>query len=266
MKSRLLSAILLLIVCTPLLIRGDTFFAGLVLIIGILSFKELFDLKLQEKKLPLLITVLSYFTVGFLILNNYQGRELNIILDYRILTFMLFAFLVPLVLIGDNKKYNLMDALYILGSVLFIGFSFNLMVILRNYSLTYFAYYVLIAIFTDTFALTTGKLIGSHKLAPHISPNKTIEGFIGGTVMGTFVGMIYYLTVIGNNIPISHLLIVTVTLSIMGEIGDLVLSQIKRYYEKKDFSNVIPGHGGFLDLFDSLIFIVATAILFINVI
>ena len=267
MKNRLLSSIILLLICTPILIKGETFFAGLVLLVGLLSFKELFDLKLNEKKLPLFITVLTYFSVGFLILNNYQGKELNIILDYRILTFMLFGFLVPLVLIGDNKKYNLMDALYILGSVLFIGFSFNLMIILRNYSLTYFIYYALIAIFTDTFALTTGKLIGKHKLAPTISPNKTIEGFIGGIVMGTFIGMIYYLTVINStDVSIINLFIVTFTLSVIGEIGDLVLSQIKRYYEKKDFSNIIPGHGGFLDLFDSLIFIVVTAILFINVI
>lgn len=266
MKSRVLSAIILLLVCIPLLIKGETFFIALVLLIGVLSFKELYDLRLKEKNLSILLTALSYLAVGFLILNNYQGKELNIVLDYRILTFMIFAFLVPLVIIGDNKKYNLLDALYLLGSVLFIGFSFNLMIIIRNYSLTYFIYYLLIACFTDSFALIGGKLIGKNKLCPNISPNKTKEGFVCGVVVGTFIGVLYYLTVINSNIPFLNILIVTMTLSIIGEIGDLVFSQIKRFYDQKDFSNIIPGHGGFLDLFDSLVFIIVTAILFINII
>jgi phosphatidate cytidylyltransferase len=171
-----------------------------------------------------------------------------------------------MVIINDNEKYNLLDALYLSGSVLFIGFSFNLMILIRNYSIEYFIYYVLIAAFTDTFALVGGKLIGRKKLAPKISPNKTVEGFVTGTLMGTIVGVIYYLTVIDPKFNILYIILVTFTLAVMGEIGDLVFSQMKRFYEKKDFSNIIPGHGGFLDVFDSLIFIIVTAILFINVI
>lgn len=266
MKSRILSAIILILICVPLLIKGESYFAALALVIGVLSFKELYDLRLKEKKLSWLISVLAYLAVGFLILNNYQGKELFVTLDYRILTFISLGFLVPLVIIGDNEKYNLLDALYLIGCILFIGFSFNLMIIIRNYSLTYFIYYLLIAVFTDTFALVGGKLIGKNKLAPTISPNKTVEGFVVGTVMGTFIGIIYYLTVIDATIPFLTIFIVTATLSMIGEIGDLVFSQIKRFYDQKDFSNIIPGHGGLLDLFDSLIFIIVSVLLFINMI
>lgn len=266
MKNRILSAIILLLICVPLLIKGGEYFAGLVLVVGVLCFKELYDLRLREKRLSWLISILAYLAVGFLILNNYQGKELTVTLDYRILTFMLLAFLVPLVIIGDNKKYNLLDALYLIGCTLFIGFSFNLMIILRNYSLTYFIYYLVIAVFTDTFALAGGKLIGKNKLSPTISPNKTVEGFIVGTTMGTVIGIMYYLTVINPSISFINLFIVTLLLSMIGEIGDLVFSQIKRYYEKKDFSNIIPGHGGMLDLFDSFIFIIVSVLLFINII
>lgn len=266
MKSRILSALLLLIVCVPMLIQGNYFFIALVLIVGLLSFKELFDLRLNNKYIPWLIYALSFLATGFLILNNYTGKELTVVLDYRVLTFMLFTFLVPMVIINDNEKYNLLDALYLLGSVLFIGFSFNLMILIRNYSMEYFIYYVLIAVFTDIFALLGGKLIGRRKLAPKISPNKTKEGFIVGTLMGTIVGVVYYLTVIDPKFSLVNIIIVTFTLAVMGEIGDLVFSQMKRYYEKKDFSNVIPGHGGFLDVFDSLIFVIVTAILFIGII
>jgi phosphatidate cytidylyltransferase len=265
MKNRVLSSILLLLIFIPFIMKGDVFYAGLVLLVGLIAFKELFDLKLKDRKLSLLLEVLAYLAVGFLILNNYQSKELMIVLDYRILTFMLFAFMVPLVLIGDNDKYNLQDALYLLGSVLFIGFSFNLMILIRNYSITYFIYFLLTACFTDIFAFVTGKLIGRKKLAKEISPNKTVEGFIGGTIMGTFIGMVYYLTVVSNQIPFTQILIITITLSIMGQIGDLIFSQIKRYYHQKDFSNLVPGHGGILDLFDSLIFVIITSILFISI-
>ena len=115
MKSRFLSNLLILLVCVPLLFKGETFFAALVLIVGVLCFKELYDLRLKDKKIPILIPILSYLALGFLILNNYEGKDLTIVLDYRILTFITLAFLVPLVMIGDNKKYNLLDYhLYIL--------------------------------------------------------------------------------------------------------------------------------------------------------
>ncbi len=266
MKNRVISSIILLLVFIPFIVKGGMFFAGLVLVVGLLAFRELFNLKLKERKLSILLEVLAYLAVGFLILNNYQSKELTVVLDYRILTFMLFAFMVPLVIISDNKKYNLQDALYLIGSVLFIGLSFNLMILIRNYSVNHFSYLAIVACVTDCFALFVGKLIGKYKLAPKVSPNKTIEGFVGGTLMGTFAGILYYLTVINGKIDFSHILIVTITLSIIGQIGDLVFSQIKRYYGEKDFSNLIPGHGGILDLFDSIVFVTVTAILFLTII
>ena len=93
MKSRLLSGLLLLLVCVPMLIQGNYFFIALVLVVGLLSFKELFDLRLNNKYIPWLIYILSFLATGFLILNNYTGKELTIVLDYRILTFIMFVFL-----------------------------------------------------------------------------------------------------------------------------------------------------------------------------
>ena len=124
----------------------------------------------------------------------------------------------------------------------------------------------IITIITDTFALITGKCIGKHKLSPTISPNKTIEGLIGGTVMGVFVASIFYVTAIDPHVQIIQLLIVTTSLSLIGQLGDLAFSQIKRYYNVKDFSNFIPGHGGVLDRLDSIIFVVLMYTLFITII
>ena len=84
--------------------------------------------------------------------------------------------------------------------------------------------------------------------------------------MGTFMGMVYYTTFISSNVDLVILFIVTITLSFIGQLGDLIFSQIKRNYKIKDFSNLIPGHGGILDRLDSMIFIILMFTVFINII
>ena len=266
MKKRIIGAILILAIFIPFLLKGYIYFAGLSLILGLIGFKELFDIRYKERKLPLILEILSFLCVGFLIINNYSHQELTLVLDYQVLSLFMIAFLVPIVIIGDFKKYNLEDALYLLGSAIFIGLSFNLLILVRNYSLLYLVYFFIITTMTDTFALFTGMLVGRHKLAPKISPNKTIEGTIGGTIMGVFIASIFYLTAINPDINLLALILITTLLSLTGQVGDLVFSAIKRVYGKKDFSNLIPGHGGILDRFDSIIVVIITAVLFLSII
>ena len=152
-----------------------------------------------------------------------------------------------------------------MGIVLFIGLSFNLIIITRNYDISYIIYLLLITTITDTFALFTGRLIGNYKISPKISPNKTLEGCIGGLLMGTFVASAFYMTVINPNYSLVVIVLITALLSIIGQIGDLVFSAIKRYYDKKDFSDLIPGHGGILDRFDSLVFVTLAFIVIMSI-
>ncbi len=141
-----------------------------------------------------------------------------------------------------------------------------MIILTRNHDINYLLYLLSISIITDTFALFTGMFVGKHKLCPTISPNKTIEGSIGGSLMGTFVGVAFYVTVINSSVSIVYIVLVTMLLSIVGQCGDLVFSNIKRYFNEKDFGNLIPGHGGVLDRLDSLIFIVLAYILLFNII
>ena len=115
---------------------------------------------------------------------------------------------------------------------------------------------LIIAWFTDTFAYFTGIAFGKRKLIPKISPNKTVEGSIGGilvTVVATVI-ILLGISIFSNNSPRYFLLILfTAVASAMAQIGDLTMSQIKRYYKIKDFGKMLPGHGGVLDRFDSVL-------------
>ena len=118
-----------------------------------------------------------------------------------------------------------------------------------------FLYLILIATITDTFAYVVGTLIGKHKLIPEVSPKKSIEGSIGGSIVGTAVATIFYYNLVSSNINIFVLIAITFVLTIIGQLGDLFFSKIKRENGIKDFSNIMPGHGGVLDRLDSIAFI-----------
>ena len=116
---------------------------------------------------------------------------------------------------------------------------------------------------TDTFAYFGGSKFGKNKLLPSISPNKTVEGFAIGLTLGTLVSTLFYYFAIGNT-NVVLLIILTAVLSIVGQFGDLVFSAIKRHYKLKDFSNIMPGHGGILDRLDSIIFVLMVFIILIK--
>ena len=216
----------------------------------VLGLYELIHIRESVRKFPFLIKVYAYLLVIFLAMNNFDSIEFVCNLDYRVMSFVIFAFLASMIFIKDREKYNSSDALFLIGSVLFVGLSFNLITITRNYDI----------------ALFTGMFIGKNKLAPTISPNKTIEGFVGGALMGTFIATSFYVTVINQNCSLVLVIFITLFLSCIGQLGDLVFSSIKREYGMKDFSNLIPGHGGILDRFDSLIFVFLAFILVLGII
>ena len=255
MTKRVLSAILLIVVFIPFLIIGELPFAILMTILGVMGVYELLKVRETKKKFPIVLKIFAYVLAAYFCLYNSSAIDFINKIDYKVMAFIIFLFVSPMVFINDTKKYNLNDGLFLIGVILFIGFSFNLVTVIRNYDIVYLIYLLLITTITDTFALFTGSLIGEHKLCPKISPKKTIEGLVGGVAMGTFVASAFYITVIHANPNIWIVIGCTLLLSLVGQLGDLVFSSIKRYYDVKDFSELIPGHGGILDRFDSLIFV-----------
>ncbi len=264
MKTRVISAIVLVLIVLPLYLYGGVPYSIGVFLLGMLGIKEYLDMKENEKELPIFIKLISYLCIPLIILNVEVTKTSILSMDFRIITGLFLILLLPMVIYHEKETYSISDACYVTTGVLFIGLSMSFLITYYNMNRELLLYLLCITVFTDTFALFTGKLIGKNKLLEAISPNKTWEGFIGGAVLGTFVAVMFYKTVINPEVIMPNLIAITLFLSIIGQLGDLFFSAIKRHYSKKDFSNIIPGHGGILDRLDSIIFVMLAFSLFIN--
>ena len=266
MKKRILSAGIALAIFIPIFIIGGIPFAIAIYIISILALKEFLNAKTSRKNLPLFVEFISYIIYSLIVLSNINNSEMIFSIDFRVLAALFLIYLIPTVLYHNREQYSVTDAFYLIAGVFFLGVSFSLLIIIRNLNLDLIIYLFLITILTDTYAYITGSLIGRHKLLKEISPNKTWEGMIGGTIFGTIISVAFYILVIDPSISIYNISLITLFLSIIGQYGDLCFSAIKRYFNIKDFSNIMPGHGGILDRCDSIIFVMLGFMFFINII
>lgn len=250
MKARTVGAVILLTVLILSLLIGYEVFAIVMLIGAILGYRELINIKYKDKEKNIeIVRFIGYISLILIVFNSiFYEIEEKLLLIIPIL-----GLTIPIVFYNDNKKYNINDALFILGVVYFIGFAFENLIYMDKLDIHKCIFIFIIAFATDTYAYIGGMLVGKHKLTS-ISPKKSIEGSMIGTIMGVLIGSVYYYAFIGG-ISIVSIVLMCLCLSILSEIGDLVFSSIKRYFNKKDYSNLIPGHGGILDRFDSVIFV-----------
>lgn len=265
MKQRVISAIVMAIVVIPFVLKGGLVFNFGMYVVALLGLREFIKIKEMKKQLPSFIYFISIVMLTIVMFSNYQNLDMVYKMDYRLLAGLFACFLVPLLIYHNKELYSVNDAFFMMGSIFFLGIAFQAFIIVRNIGIEIFIYLLSITIITDTFAYLTGLLIGRNKLLETISPKKTWEGLIGGTIMGVFIPVVFYHTVINASLSIWVLIAITLFFSILGQFGDLVFSAIKRYYGKKDFSNLIPGHGGILDRLDSLIFVLLGFMFFINI-
>lgn len=266
MKKRIISAIIALAIVIPLIVVGGVAFNIGVYIISLVALKELLDTKASKKQIPIFIQLIAYIFMTIILISNSKDISNVFTLDYRILAALFMAFLIPAVFYHERSKYSINDAFFLIGSLLFLGISMSLLILVRSINLNLLIFLLLIPMATDIFAYVTGMLIGKHKLLEEISPKKTIEGMVGGTLMGVFIGAMFHHTVIDPTFSKIEILLICTFLSLLGQYGDLVFSAIKRYFGKKDFSNLMPGHGGILDRLDSIIFVLLGFMFFINII
>lgn len=263
MKKRIISAAILIAVLVPIIIVGGLPFKILTGIIGILAYKEIIGIN-ADKRYPLPVIVLGLASMMFLIINRSNIAFSIIGIDYKRIIAVILLMFTPVVFYYGNGKYKSSDAFNLTMFIIFIGITLSLLSNILVYSKGYFYLILIATIMTDTFAYFVGVFIGKRHFSK-ISPNKTVEGCIGGLVMGTILSTIYYMTFIGVK-EIYVVIPCMILLTGMCEIGDLFFSAIKREYGIKDFSSLIPGHGGVMDRLDSLIFVTLTYVLISGII
>lgn len=174
------------------------------------------------------------------------------------ISFSIVLILIYMIFANDVSFVDILSSIFILMYVpLLMG------MIIKIGNIKYIWPIYITAWGSDTFAYLTGSLIGKNRIKSiaHISPKKTIEGSIGG-VIGAMILNIIYIHYAGINIGLGFMIVFSIIGAILSQIGDLVASFIKRKTGIKDFGNLIPGHGGIMDRFDSMIFIAPLFYLF----
>ncbi|MDO5717098.1 MAG: phosphatidate cytidylyltransferase [Tissierellia bacterium] len=194
---------------------------------------------------PLLITIFTLMTVNSFL--HFTCRDIFIIGVLMIFVYYIFDE-------HEARLKNMMATLFVSTYVLFMGQPLYL------YSPDNIKKYYLIfaiTIGTDVFAYLGGMIFGRHKLAPKISPKKTIEGAVVGILGGLLLGcsVLYFQGILDFSTLDIKLILFVILASIAAELGDLFASRLKRNFGIKDFANLLPGHGGVLDRFDGVLFV-----------
>ena len=255
MTKRVFSAILGFPLVAALLILGNKYVIdGVVAVIALMSMYEFYHAFYKKIK-P--IQILGYVSCLFIAVIHIIPSEY--ILNIVILSIPTAVVILFTCLVITNMKITVQDVnISLFGIIYIIGFSIFIPIIggLENGKLI--IWYLLFAAWgTDLFAYCIGRPFGKHKFSK-ISPNKSIEGCIGG-IIGAAIFMLGYTVYLNQvkdaNISYLYILGISIILSVISQIGDFAASSIKRYTGIKDYGNILPGHGGVLDRIDSLIFI-----------
>lgn len=245
-------AILLLIMCTTIVLGSEVWLAATV----VLSFIAMYEMLRVFNLHKTLIAVAAYicnaglYTLLFFGLNEY-------LLSVMIICFILFMAIYVILW----PKYTVSDISKAVFTFIYTGFcmSFLYQTRMLDNGIFYIWLVFIGAWGSDTCAYLTGILIGKHKLPSTLSPKKTIEGCLGGIVGAGVLGGLYGAwankEMTGNVNYIIIFAIAGAVASVLSQIGDLCASAVKRNCEIKDYGKLIPGHGGIMDRFDSIVFL-----------
>lgn len=251
-KTRLLSGILLVIIALATIISGGYVLFGTLLVISLIGMSELYKI-LDVHKSPLgivgYIAAIAYYFFGVI-----QEGDATFI-------FILFLLALMFVYVFSYPKYRSEHVMLAFFGFFYVACMLSFVFKTRMF-LDQGAFLVWLVFLcswgSDTSAYCVGMLLGKHKLAPVLSPKKSIEGAVGGVVGAALLSALYALAinhfVPGVDLGAGQCAIIGAVGSVISQVGDLAASAIKRNHDVKDYGKLIPGHGGILDRFDSVIF------------
>lgn len=281
MLKRIITAIVLVIIVAPCLIFGGYFLVGLGTLVATLASYEMTRVYRKDAIGLHFLGSLIFpvvFILSFLYLYAYYTK-LETLLKFALVLWLSVLLITLLVSTFAKESPRLVEGIsfaYLFPFLLTItfGLGFRSSFVFKGFTIAspILIYLISITVLTDTFAYFVGMLFGKHRLAPTISPKKSVEGAIGGLAFGSIIPVLvawglglFKLYDFPLYLSFVVFFLISLVLSVSSQIGDLVLSKIKRRLNVKDFSNLMPGHGGILDRFDSLsltgpVFIIVLAI------
>ncbi len=252
MIQRILTAILAVAIFLPFIIIGGLPFTLFIYLLATIALYEL--LRMKNISLQTFPGVLSLILIWVLL---FPSTTINFMTDVNVskveIALLAVVFLLSYTVITKNK-FTFDDAAFVILATIYIGIGFYFFIETSDKGLKYLFFAMFVIWATDSGAYFVGRSMGKRKLWPEISPNKTIEGSVGGILCALVVAIVFQLFLPIND-SFFKMLVITVLLSIFGQMGDLVESALKRHYQVKDSGSILPGHGGILDRFDSLLFV-----------
>lgn len=254
-RTRLVTGIILAVLLTATFVLGYTV---MLCVLGLLSIAGIWEF-LNAKRIiytPFAVTALIANVLYYILIYFYEKPYITL---YMIFLFALFAISDIIILVLKYPVYQLCDLFASFFSVFYIGVTLSFLYLTRVHP--WGAYLVWLSIFSswgcDVFAYMGGMLYGKRRIFPLISPKKTLEGCVTGVLGAGLLAFIYALCVQGyiKDIRGEAIIFPLVCMvgAVIGMFGDLFASAIKRSEGIKDYSNLLPGHGGILDRFDSVI-------------
>lgn len=276
MKKRVITGVILALIIIPIIWFGDWFMIGMAIFLSYVGTLELVKMhtekKVLSKKYQYIIPIMSVWlvTLGGLII------KLPDVFDLTDMVFSLIIIFFGLMIVSlFNKELKTTDLLLFFGFIAYCGIGLLLATSIRQINtvngsynkyigLVLTAYVFITNVFTDMGAFQFGVMFGKHKLCPTISPKKTVEGAIAGSITGMVFGsaslilgeyILHFslLNIENNFVRILCIGLISLVLTVIAQFGDLVASKLKREYGIKDYGFIFPGHGGVMDRFDSLI-------------
>ena len=255
--QRVISAALGIIYIFFMLYIGGWFFKVSVLIMALILMHEFYHAFIKKGCKPL--TWLGYIYILILFCFYLISYKYNIVVSLTLL--VLVGLIIPIF----TKRISIVDIFATVFATLYPGMMIFFLIPLAFNSEPYGMSLLILAFFitwsTDTFAYFVGMAFGKRKLCPTVSPDKTVEGGLGGLFGGILVGILYGLILNHTQkfgISMYHFALMGFIGGVLSQLGDLSASSIKRFCGVKDFGKILPGHGGLLDRFDSLLFTLPT--------
>jgi phosphatidate cytidylyltransferase len=250
MRTRILSGITGIIIAGFIInVGGWPFFFG-VLVLNLMSIFELHQ-AFEKRNIHTMFYISSFFALSLLYCVAFIKDTSIIFVPFFIVLMIIFIFLYSII----NKRNDMINVVFTVFSFVYTSILYMYFILIRLLPLgIYFVWWVFVMTWAcDTGAFFTGTLFGKRKITPVISPNKTIEGSVGGLLLSAAASSVFAKLFLCN-VSILNAAVLGATVGVLCQIGDISASLIKRYCGIKDFSNIIPGHGGILDRFDSALF------------